>query len=349
MTRHAPDPEVIDDLAVLICGLDERGTILEFNQPCEQLTGVARAVAVGRSWLELFAVDERQAQVRALWTQARAGHPSGPYEAPFGDQRSLRWQFARPVADARVTLWAVGFDMTAEREALTRAREVERTVAFDNLVSGLTHELRNPLNSALLQLELAERREARHHTVATSTGEAIGVATSELRRMSALLDDFVVFVRPERIRRVRVDLRTLVERALVRGRARALAAGVTLVLEAGNDASAVVDPQRIETAVYHLLANAVDAASVADVRDVHVRLDVQGNAVAIEVEDHGPGLPAQAPIFDAFFTTKLGEAGLGLTIVTRAAIDHGGTISHVRRADATVFRLVLPIAGGASN
>lgn len=136
--------EVIDELEVFICGLDERGTILLFNRPCEELTGVARHHAVGTNWLDMFAVGERHDHVVALWNQAATtGRPAGPYEALCRNGRSLRWQFSRWSRDLpdSLALCAVGFDMTQEREARARTRESERLVALGNLMSGLTHEL----------------------------------------------------------------------------------------------------------------------------------------------------------------------------------------------------------------
>jgi len=347
-----PVHDVIDGLEVFICGLDDKGEILVFNRPCEQLTGLARDTAVGKNWLEVFAIHERQDHVLTLWDQATAGRPTGPYEALCRNGRSLRWQFSRwnqPYAPP-VKLWAVGIDITDEREAAARAREVERMVALGNLVAGLTHELRNPLNGALLQLALAERHEARSGSTSNATAQAITKATSEIRRISTLLDDFLVFVRPLPIHLERVDVRRIVERAIERGRAKMLAGAVTIVLEPGDVACAEVDAARVEAAVYHLLANAIDAASEATDREVHVRLDVLENAAVIEVEDHGAGLPAGGmPIFEPFFTTKQGGSGLGLAIVERVSADHDGEISYTRRDGATVFRLELPIVGGARS
>ena len=344
--------EVIDGLEVFVCGLDARGTILVFNRRCEQLTGVTREAALGTSWLDLFAINERHDHVLALWDQATQGRTAAPYEALCRNNRSLRWQFARweRTEPAPITLWAVGIDITDEREAMARQRELDRVVELGKLVSGLTHELRNPLNGALLQLALAERHETRNHPgVATPLGTAIAQASGEIRRVSNVLDDFLVFIRPLPMNLERVDVRRIVARSIERGLGKALAADVTVVFEPGEAAEAEIDASRVAAAVYHLLANAIDAASASSRREVVVRVDAHGNAIAIELEDHGPGLPANTPIFEPFFTTKQGGTGLGLAIVSRVAADHDGRVSHERRGEATVFRLELPIVGGAGN
>lgn len=344
--------DLIDSLQVLICGLDAGGKIHVFNRPCERLTGLAREQALGLSWLELFA-NGRGDHVLVLWSQADHDAPAGPYEALCRNGRNVRWHFSRharggpPVVD----LWAVGVDVTEEREALVRARELERVVALGNLVSGLTHELRNPLNGALLQLTVADRALARQHDERNApVAAAVAQASAELRRVSRILDDFLVFTRPQPIHLERFDVRRTVASAIERSTPRAQAADVQVALEAGPDAIAEIDPARVETAVYQLVANAIDAAASATDRLVRVRIVVSGTSFGIEVEDHGAGVAtSDAPMFDPFFTTKKGGTGLGLSIVQRVATDHGGSIDHERRDGATVFRLELPIVGGIAN
>lgn len=343
--------EVIDALEVLVCGLDALGTIQLFNRPCERVTGLARTDAIGRSWLQLFAVGQRGELVQELWSQVAHDAPTGPYESLCRNGRNLRWQFSRPRGGPEsVVLWAVGIDVTDEREALVRAREVERVVALGNMVSGLTHELRNPLNGALLQLAVAERTLARHDDAwAKPAAAAIAQAAGEVRRVAGILDDFLVFARPQPIHLERCDVRDIAARALERAIPRAAAAGVTIELEPCEEAQAQLDMSRVESAVYQLLANAIDAADSASERSVRARVVSSGNSVTIEIEDRGRGVPPGTQLFEPFFTTKKGGTGLGLSIVQRVATDHGGTITHERIDGATVFRLELPIIGGGTN
>lgn len=351
ITQGAP-LDVLDGLEVLICGLDGDGKIRFFNRPCEQLTGIPREQALGRSWLEIFADAGRSEHVASLWRQARREAPAGPYQALFHNGRSIRWQFSRWDSGQLppVILWAVGIDVTHEREALVRARELDRIVALGNLISGLTHELRNPLNGALLQLALADRSLDRSDRATAPTLEAIAQAASEIRRISSLLDDFLAFVRPQPLTLERTDARAVAARAIERSRLKAEAAEVSVVLEPGGEATAEIDGARVERAVFQLLNNAIDAAAGTTDRVVRVRIAIERNSVAIEVDDRGAGLPSpDSPIFEPFFTTKKGGTGLGLAIVQRVCAEHGGLITHERRDAATVFRLELPIMGGVAG
>ena len=352
MTEHIVHA-IMDRLEVLICGLDVEGSIRLFNRPCERVTGISRDAAIGQSWLELFARGPRSEHVQTLWSQARTNGPAGPFEALCRNGRNLRWHFSLHDHEAlpRVALWAVGVDVTDEREALVRARELERIIALGNLVSGLTHELRNPLNAALLQLALADRNLARRRDAEFEPiAAAVTHATSEVRRISRILDDFLVFVRPQPLQLQRADPRRIVTRAIERSAPRASAAGVTVSLDPGADTLAELDVALVESAVYQLITNAIDAVAETADRIVHVRIAASGNTIAFEVEDHGLGMPsAETPAFEPFFTTKTGGTGLGLSIVERVASDHGGSIAYERRGDATVFRLELPIVGGVVN
>jgi C4-dicarboxylate-specific signal transduction histidine kinase len=113
---------------------------------------------------------------------------------------------------------------------------------------------------------------------------------------------------------------------------------------------AEIDTPRTESAIYNLIANAIDASTESADRDVQIRVVHRGNAIVVEVEDHGPGLLApDLPIFEPFFTTKQGGTGLGLAIVQRAVADLGGRVTYHRHGRATVFALELPIVSGTAN
>jgi signal transduction histidine kinase len=338
---------LLDGLEVIVCGLDVEGRILHSNRSCEAVTGIARSQLLGQNWLEIFARSDRHEGILDLWSQAAAGAMAGPFEALCRNERRIRWRFALWQLDEPpgAGLCAYGFDVTRDREELARVRAAERTVAVAQLGAGLAHEIRNPLNSAKLQLDLAERQIAssRHERAA----DAVRRASQEILRANALLTDFLAFARPPKVDLGPVDLRGVVLEAKRRVIAKN-PGNADVVVEPGPAPIIDADDELVGSAVEQLVTNAVEAASAGEERGrVVVRLRLERNIACLDVEDDGRGLAApDAPVFDAFFTTKPGSTGLGLAIVQRVASDHGGTVSYTRYGGKTTFTLRLPIVFG---
>jgi PAS domain S-box-containing protein len=351
MITSAPSEAVadlVDRIALIVCGLDRGGTIVAANETCGRVTGLGEAV-IGRAWCEIFASAERADHVTRLWEAVTPHRGSDEFEALCRNGRRLRWQFSHWSVDHDAALCAVGVDITEERDRLARRRGLERVTALANLGAGLAHELRNPLNSASLQLTLAERKLARFAPpVAVGLAEPIAHALREIERAAALLEDFLAFARPQQLVPARVDVEVIVERAIARVHPHAAIGGVRIAIAAAAPLTAELDAARVEGALVQLLKNAIDAAADARAAEVTVRWHNDGNAVILEVADRGAGLPSEsAPIFDPFFTTKPAGTGLGLAIVERVAHDHGGTVEVERVDGETVFRLRLPLFAGA--
>ena len=346
--RHRSLTDLVDSVAVLLCGLSADGRIVIANQRCAEISRIERDQLIGTDWRAVFATKERHEHLVSMWTAIGPGRPSAPFEALCRNGRRLRWQFSHwetGAEDAR--LCAVGTDVTAERDQQAHSRSAQRISALANLGAGLAHELRNPLNSASLQLALLERKVAKATPLQVQLASHISAATDEIHRVAEILDDFLAFARPQQLEIARIDLRDVIEHATVRLRRRASDANVELVLVPGDSLVVELDEERVEGAIGNLVANAIDAAAGGATPEVSVSWHEAGNAAVIEVRDRGPGLPfADAPVFDPFFTTKADGTGLGLAIVERVATDHGGDIEVERQDGTTVFRLRIPIMRG---
>ena len=103
-----------------------------------------------------------------------------------------------------------------------------------------------------------------------------------------------------------------------------------------------VDVERIQQLLLNLVQNAIEALEPQGGGRIVIRARRRTRSVVIEVEDDGPGLPDDAPIFDAFYSTKANGTGLGLAIAHRIALDHDGTIDVSSQPGRTCFTLVLP-------
>jgi signal transduction histidine kinase len=248
---------------------------------------------------------------------------------------------------------AMMLDTYAEsREELVRQIERSRTnqmAALGTMAAGLAHEIRNPLNGALLQLQLVRRRLVRPSgaDLAGSISAAELVAT-ELNRLASMVDDFLQFARPHALRLVRGPLQDVIDgvHTLLSEEARAL--GVELSGRVDGEHDVMIDHERFRQVLINIMQNAMQAAGQGG--HVVVRASVLDGTLRIDIEDDGPGLPSpDAPIFEPFYTTKEKGTGLGLSIAHRIVSDHGGRIDVSSRPGRTVFSILVPAGSGSER
>jgi signal transduction histidine kinase len=219
-------------------------------------------------------------------------------------------------------------------------RREDRLRLMGRVVAGIAHEVRNPLNSIRLTVQMLARR-LRGQPAAE---EAIPSVLAEVNRLDSLLKSFLVFGadEPERLRRQPV--RPVLERTLALVRPQMSERGIEIDLLAPNDIQARVDGDHLQQAIINLLLNAADAVGAGG--RVSMTLRQVDSGIEIGVQDSGPGLDQtqQEHLFEAFYTTKPGGTGLGLA-VTRALLEKmGGAIEYVS-GHGGHFRIRLP--GGA--
>jgi signal transduction histidine kinase/CheY-like chemotaxis protein len=239
---------------------------------------------------------------------------------------------------------------TQTRDLYHQLLQAEKLAALGQTVSGVAHELNNPLATILTW---AERLAERPPDEATRRG--VETILRESERAAKIVRSLLTFARKRHTTRAMVDLnqvirdtlalRTYEQRVNNVTTIDALAAGLPLVF---------ADPHQVQQVLLNLIINGEQAMLSANGRGtliVRTWHDLDRDAVVIEVSDDGPGVPeeVQSKIFDPFFTTKdVGKGtGLGLTVAYAIVEEHGGrlTVSSEPGPGAT-FRVDLPIGGG---
>ncbi len=239
-------------------------------------------------------------------------------------------------------------ELQQERRELTRRTQIaERLATVGTMTAGLSHEIRNPLNAALLQLTLVERRVGQLD--AEKRGpilEPLGIVRSEIQRLNRIVDDFLAFARPRDVERRPFAFATLVDKCFGLLSAEAEQHGIALSQEIDDDISVVGDEARLHQVMMNLVLNALQATPRGG--RVTVRASgAEGEWVSVHIDDSGPGVPGdkRERIFEPFFTTKDAGSGLGLPLVHATLAQHGGNVRvGVSPEGGARFTLTLPRA-----
>jgi len=238
--------------------------------------------------------------------------------------------------------------LQSEREELTRrAQLAEKLAAVGRLTAGLSHEIRNPLNAAALQLSVLERRVRRLPEGGQAPLlEPLVLVRDEIRRLDQTLQDFLLFSRPRELVRRPVPMEALLRKVVDLLSGDAEARGVRLVMEVASGTPAPAgDEDVLRQVLLNLILNALDVSPQGG------RIRLLGrpmeDGVELVVADEGPGIPAEVRdrLFEPFFTTKPNGTGLGLAIVHSLVDQHGGRV-WVDRAEphGAAFHIRLPRA-----
>jgi len=247
-----------------------------------------------------------------------------------------------------VTAYTVIFWLIRRSRALeAQAAEAERMATIGTLAAGLAHEIRNPLNSLSLNMQMLEEDLAGDPRLGTR--RVLTITRGEIGRLERLVTDFLAYARPRPLERRRVPASALLEHARDLLGGQAAAERVQLRVEdAAPGAWLEVDPQQLSQLLLNLTQNAFFACEERGwPGKVVLRARREAGQVALEVEDNGVGVAAEdrERIFEVFYSTRKGGTGLGLAIARRIATSHGGDIEvESAPGEGTTMRLWLPEA-----
>ena len=217
----------------------------------------------------------------------------------------------------------------------------QRLGALQTLTAGLAHQIRNPLNSARLQLEVAERRLRRSGGDPT-LAEPIELAHREIDRLAHLVDELLVFARPLALDAREHDVVAIARDVLEREQPAALRARAHLSLVGDPAVLAEVDPVKLGQVIENLVVNAIEA--VPHGGHVSVAVVGRGKHVHICVTDDGGGIPSDVlpRVYEPFFSTKADGTGMGMSIVHSLVALHRGAIEVRSSAVGTTFDVSIP-------
>jgi signal transduction histidine kinase/ActR/RegA family two-component response regulator len=246
--------------------------------------------------------------------------------------RRILERFARPVLNREggaVGWLELYYDVTGERQIQSKLLQTEKMAAVGQLVSGIAHELNNPLTAIMGygQLLLGQGLAPEQYSEASKVFE-------QAERARRIVKNLLYFARENEPERSRVDLNEIVERTLALRSYELRVENILVECELAADLpETMADPYQLQQVVLNLLTNA-EQALLQERGQGKVKIKTRvadGHRLAIEISDDGPGVPRgiASRIFDPFFTTKPSGVGtgLGLSIVYGIVKQHGGEVT----------------------
>ena len=239
------------------------------------------------------------------------------------------------------------------RDGRYQMLQAEKMAALGQTISGVAHELNNPLATILSWAErLAERN------VDDKTRQGLEVILGEAERAARIVRNLLTFARKRQTTRAMVDLNQVVRETLALRAYEQKVSNINVVQALATGLPEVfVDGHQIKQVLLNLIINAEQACLGAHGRGtivVRTMHDKDRGSAVLEVNDDGPGIPEerQGKVFDPFFTTKeVGQGtGLGLTVAYAIAREHGGRIwVESKFGKGASFFVELPISGQHLN
>ena len=339
-TEHADD---------LICVTLAQGQIEHANSAFCRALGYPLAALMHMTMTDLLA-EQSRSQLDTIGESVRAG---GVWRGTLVRLRSNGSTFLSSSTivslsnDSGTVTHFVGVerDITNETQMREQLIHSERLAAVGQLVSGVAHELNNPLQAVVGFTELLMEGESRQDKIAD-----LELVRSEANRAAKIVRNLLSFVRRSPTERSTLNVNDVVRSAVALRQYEFLNANIELHEHYGNNLPLVsVNREEIQQVILNLLLNAEHAMRASRGRGrLEIGTATAGSDVIIDVQDDGPGIPAAiaGQIFEPFFSTKgVGQGtGLGLSIGLGIAEAHGGSLALAPASIGACFRLTLPVA-----
>lgn len=330
--------------------VDLEGRLTSVNHAFEEAFGRARDELVGTCFTDLLESSHGQI-VRQLFTATAAGRRSQA-ETRYRDIRGELCTgsvTATPVVEDGQIRGCLGIirDVTGERRLADQLLQREKLAAVGQLVSGVAHELNNPLAGVLAFAQLLEASPAGD----ADQQEAVRAIHKEAKRAARIVSNLLLFARERDPERTRTDLNAVLIDALELRRYVLRTQQVEVVTELDPSLPAVwADPFQLQQVVLNFITNSEYALKGVDhQKRIVLRSWVSNDRVYASVADNGSGIESEVidRVFNPFFTTKeVGEGtGLGLSISHGIIRQHGGHIGvESTPGGGATFTIDLPLS-----
>ena len=314
------------------------GEIIYVNPVFCELTGYQKHEVLGITPKFLQSGEMPEVGYDSLWQTIQRGDE---WRGEFHNKKKngdLFWERARisPVKDSAgnaLYFVAVKQDITKEKQLAHEMQEQEalhakqdKLAAVGKVVNMIAHDLRNPLSSIKMVLQIYARKEQ---------DELFDISLEQVRYMEAILEDLLSYSRPEQFKPEWLDLNKLVEFAVNSQRRLAKEKDVAIEFSYPHNLPTVyADPIKLRQALQNLIVNAIQAAETSEQAcplvtvTTNILLTDSNSVILIDISNNGKSIdPCMvSKVFEPFYTTKAKGTGLGLAIVQKIIESHKGSV-----------------------
>jgi two-component system, sporulation sensor kinase E len=238
-------------------------------------------------------------------------------------------------------------DITEKKMREFQLRQAESLAALTTLSAGVAHEIKNPLASIDIHIQLLNREIQKFDPEEMKNMKnLLAIVKEEIDRLNSIVQDFLFAVRPMNMNLSRENINDILSELIDFLKYELEEADIKVSLEFDDDLSTVlVDPKYIKQAFMNIIKNAIEA--IHDGGEIYIRTEEESKGdVIVHIEDTGEGIPENlmGKIFEPYFTTRKSGTGLGLVIVYKIIKELGGDIKiNSREGEGTVFSIKLPV------
>ena len=226
-----------------------------------------------------------------------------------------------------------------------KAQDTQQITVLRTAAAVFAHEIANPLNAVSTCVQLLQTEIEHHIDWNSLVHDLIESASTEIDRLTRVLNDFRSFARPQAIDFRPIPLSKVIEEALAAESSGLAAKGIAVEVDLQPMPPLMLDGDKMKEAISILCKNAEEAMPGGGRLTISGQVREQENVIVLKVTDTGSGVPAGVDVFQLFVTTKPGASGLGLPIAAQIVASHGGCIQQTRGpGPGTTFEILLPLS-----
>jgi len=250
---------------------------------------------------------------------------------------------SRHVYDLKKTYNETQSELEKSREHLLQS---EKLALVGKLAAGTSHSIRNPLTSVKMRLFSLNRS----LNLDSNQKEDFDVISEEINHIDTIVQNFLEFSRPPRLKLQHVSPSDIVDQAIQLLQHRLESYEVFIKIQRKEPLPMVqADPEQLKEVLVNIIVNACEAMGQGGSIVIYEEVDIEQEklrSAMIRISDNGPGVPdaIQSKILEPFFTTKEDGTGLGLSIAARIVQEHGGRLDiQSKEGNGSTFIISIPV------